>query len=331
MDQDFRSLVDSTQPTLHSNTDYNLTDYYKHFQIQHDNGFTSQTVTDHLYKNIKNYLTGEDICFAQLKDLREHLLLSHLIKKEELQPYYGILDIIIDATRNTNIVNIADTYKWRAALQFAWDYIVIYPKITEDNLEHLERIHKRQFMVAASTKYLQKYDCKISIVKGRISILESDARIIAKGIESNIKYLGGKEFLRKLFEGIDNCYDQQQSRYHLGRKLSAVPSQYSRPSVPIGYLLNLGAKYTNENKIHTDKNAEHIWQNIINDSTALCAVVDVQQYSYFEQLFKNTNNIAKFIQELAVIERQKIDKLLSVLQGNRIKIFNQNMPELDKI
>ena len=304
MNRDFRNLVDSVQPTLYLDPDTNdsLRDYYNHFGIEHNNSLTLQEITDHLNENIRNCLIGNDLPGSQLKDLREHLLLSHLVNQEKLQPYFGILKVILGAIGNIKIVNIANTHKWESALQFAWDYIVIYPAQIKYNLNYLQRIHQRQFVVSESSKYLQKKGCKIKIVNGKIYISESDTRIIAKRIESNIKNLGGREFLSKLFNLIHKNYSKIQDRYHLGRQLKSYALPSSKPAIPIGYLLNLGVKYINGNTKYFPKNTDHIWKNIVEDSTALCAVKDVEQYTYLELMFKDQNNIVRFIQDLAVYD-----------------------------
>ncbi|MEH2117442.1 hypothetical protein [Nostoc sp.] len=226
MDILFKQLVDSTKPSLDISLVKDLTSLYEHYGIQCENSLMLSQVEKHLYENIQDNLIGNQLYKAQLFILKEQLLLTHFIKSKKLQPYLGIIEIVIDAIRSKDdtpdqsirqVVSLEDEDKWHIALQSAWDLTVISPQKLEYNLQDLKRRYRRQFVVSNSAKILQREGYEVDIEDGRVVIDESQARRIANRIEADIRLLGGIEALRKLFEVIKPCYNEKQGRYHLGR------------------------------------------------------------------------------------------------------------------
>lgn len=303
MEKIFKKLVDSTQPTLKANDARDLHYLYDHYQIPYTNSLNSSEIYKYLSKQIKDNLTGGKIYISQLNNLKNQLLLDYFVKQEKLQPYLGILQIIISSLGEKDspsdksirrIINCECNDKWQAALQFAWDITVIHPKKIENNSEELSRQYGRQFVVSRSAKFLQSQGCKIDIRDGKILIKESQARNIIKHIERDIKSLGGLNTITEIFKLINNKYNQKQSRYHLGRRLCAVLQNYE-PSLPIGYLINLSVKFSQSKTINylntSEKEQEKLWQNISQKSTALASVLDVEAYTYFSLMFKDVDKI----------------------------------------
>ncbi len=97
MEKIFKKLVYSTQPTLKANDARDLHYLYDHYQIPYRNSLSLSEICKYLSKQIKYNLTGDQIYISQLDELRNQLLLDHFIKQEKLQPYLGILQIIISS------------------------------------------------------------------------------------------------------------------------------------------------------------------------------------------------------------------------------------------
>ena len=314
MEEIFKKLVDSTQPTLKANDTGDLHYLYAHYQIPYTNSLTLSEIYQYLSKKIKDNLTGDQIYISQLNNLKNQLLLNYFIKQEKPQPYLGILQIIINSLGEKDspsdepirrIINCECNNKWQATLQFAWDITVIHPQKIDNNQEELSREYGRQFVVSRSAKFLQIQGCKIDIQDGKFLIKESQAKNIAQHIEKDIKSLGGLETIKEIFKLINNKYNQKQSRYHLGRRLSAAPQIY-QPSLPIGYLINLAVKFSQSNTINhlntSKKQQGKLWQNILQKSTALASILDVEPYTYFSLIFNGVDKIVKFTQELALYD-----------------------------
>ncbi|MDF2387805.1 hypothetical protein JMG10_40560 [Nostoc ellipsosporum NOK] len=310
MDILFRELVDYTKPSLDSSSIDDLTILYEHYGMECQNICTLAQVQQHLYKNIQVNLIGNQLYRAQLFILKDQLLLTHFIKSKELQPYLGILEIVIDAIRSKDnipeqsirqVAGFEDKIKWRIAVQSAWDLTVISPQKLEYNLQDLERLYQRQFVVSKSAKYLQNKSCEVGIEDGRVVIDESQARRIVNLIEADIRLLGGIKALRKLFELIKPYYNEKQGRYHLGRTFNSL-IQADFPSIPVAYLLNLCVKYPQKQILLAGENSDKIWKRILQNSIALTSILDVEIHNQFALLFHSTDTIIRFLQELAVYD-----------------------------
>ncbi|MCC5651435.1 hypothetical protein LC609_16675 [Nostoc sp. XA013] len=310
MDIRFKQLVDSIKPSLDLSLVEDLTSLYEHYGIKFENSLTLYQVQKHLYKNIQDNLIGNQLYRAQLFILRDQLLLTHFIKSEKLQPYLGIIEIVIDGIRsrddtlNQSISQLASLEyedKWHIALQSAWDLTVISPQKLEYNLQDLETRYRRQFVVSNSAKSLQSEGCEVHIEDGRVLIDESQVRRVANQIEADIRLLGGIEALKKLFKLIKPCHNENQGRYHLGRTFNSL-IQADFPSIPVAYLLNLCVKYPRKQIMVAVESPNKIWERILKISIALTSILDVQAENQFALLFHSTDTILRFLQELAVYD-----------------------------
>lgn len=130
MDRIFKQLVNSASSSLSSNFSSDLTDLYEHYKLDYKNSLKLDQVFRYLYKIIQDSLSGNCIHISELFILKDHLILAHLVKKEQLQPYLEILEIIIDAVHENNskllvnqLISLNAEDKWRVALQAALDLI----------------------------------------------------------------------------------------------------------------------------------------------------------------------------------------------------------------
>lgn len=310
MDILFKKLVDSTKPSIDISLVEDLTSLYEHYRIPYENSLKLDKVQKHLYENIQNNLIGNQLYRTQLFILKNQLLLTHFIKSTSLQPYLGILEIIIDAIRSNDhipeqsirqIVNLECDDKWCIALQSAWDLTVITPQKLEYNLQDVEESYRRQFVVSNSAKILQSEGCEVDIADGKVVVDESQARRVANRIEADIRLLGGIDVLKKLFKLIKPCYNKIQGRYHLGRNFNSL-LQADFPSTPVAYLLNLCVKYPRKQIMVAAESPEKTWKRIKRNSIALTSILDVQAHNQFSLLFHSTDTIIRFLQELAVYD-----------------------------
>ena len=308
MDILFKQLVDSTKRSFDLSLLEELPKLYRHYNLEYEDGLIFHKIEDYLYKIIQDSLIGDQLYKSQLFTLKDQLLLSHYIKDNQLQPYLGILKIIIDATRLndldkpiTKLVSFEDDDKWCKAIQLAWDLATINPKLIEHDLQNTERSYKRLFEIGQAAKYLQYQGCNINIKDGRIIVEESQEEKIANQIENDIKLLGGIEALRRLFKIIEPCYNINQDRYHLGVTLTSVPKFYS-PLIPISYLLNLCVKHPKRKILIAIENPDNTWIRILRNTVALTSASGVQPHNQFALYFQAPDTIVRFLQDLAVYD-----------------------------
>src|SRR5919199_1407484 len=342
MDILFKQLVDSTTPSLNSSSVEDLTSLYDHYGIKYENSLTLYEVQNHLYKTIQNNIVGNHLYRTQLFILKDQLLFTHFIKADKLQPYFGILETVIDAIREKDsnpeqsihqLVRLEFEDRWRTALQAAWDLTVISPQSLEYNLQDLEKCYRRQFVVSNSAKFLQSEGCNVDIKDGRVVIEESQARRIANRIEADIRLLGGIEILRRLFDVIEPYHHEKQGRYHIGRTFNSL-IQANFPSIPVGYLLNLCVKHPRRQILVAVESPDNIWKRILRNSIALTSVLDVQPHNQFALWFHSTDTITRFLQELALYDNlfcptqlrpSDVPKMLRGLFSGLAETIQQNL------
>lgn len=296
----FKEMVDATNPTI---TIYsrNLKQLYNHYNSSFTNSLSLPTVQEHLGRTIQLALNVESNFRANhLYRLRKHLILRYVVDNKELQPYFTILDTLI------NYVNLSDTIsafedeaKWRNAIQAAKDLNVLRRDIPNNESEDLIGL-ERQLAIGYSAKFLREKGYRLQVEDGRISIEDSEQRRIVNSIEEDIKVLGGLIVAKKLFSDIQNLFDQKYQRYHLVRRVSSWANK-TNPNVPVGYLLNLCVKHIDK-YLFLPSSLETAWQDLLETSTAFASVFDVEPYNQFELKFKTLDTIVEFLQEITLYD-----------------------------
>lgn len=305
-----KQLVNLTKPNFKTSSVNNLTGLCKHYRIEYSSNLTAYEVEKHLYKLIQDSLVGTDLYVGELFSLKDQLLLTHFVNLENLQPYLGILEIIIDAIRTTGsnpkqsiqqIVSLESKQSWRTVIKIAWDITVINPKRLKYNLQDLEEIYKRQLTLSKSAKTLRAKGCDIELKNGKVLIEELQRRNIANCIEADIKLLGGIRTLERLFDAIEPKYCKNQDRYRLGRTFKGLV-EVDFPKIPVGYLLNLCVKFPRRQMQLVVENSCDVWDRVLQNSIALTSILDTQPYTAFSLLFHDHETIISFIRELAVYD-----------------------------
>ncbi len=308
MDNSFKQLVNSTKPTLKRSSVKSLRYLYKHYKIKCDSSLSINELIRYLHNLIQDYLVGSDLYSAEIFSLRDQLLLTHFVNSENLQPYLGILEIIIDAIQATGsnsdqsiqkIVSFESRKNWIEAIKITRDIAVISPEKINSNLQCLQKRFKKQFIISEQAKILQAQGCNVKLQNGKVLIEESQIRNIVNSIESDIKLLGGISTLTILFNIIKPKYCEEQGRYHLSASFNSL-IEMDFPKIPVGYLLNLCVKFPTK-KIQLEvKTSSDIWNRIKQKSIALTSILDVQPYSQFSLFNHSSDTIIRFLQELAL-------------------------------
>jgi hypothetical protein len=315
MDKIFKQLADSTRPTIDSSLQKDLTGVYEHYQLNYENSLSFSHVEKYLYKIICENLVGDQLYTAQLSNLRDQLLLVHFIEGEELQPYLGILEIIIGAINWGSTVSATSqsipklagldcVEKWQTALQSARDLAVICPKLIEEyTLQNLERLYgTRLIVISDKAKILRREGYKIDCENGKVVIDESQARRIANQIEADIKSLGGIETLKRLFKKIEPCYQNEHGRYHLSPSHSSYFPRDYPVLFPVGYLLNLCVKYPHRSTLLAFESPDKSWCRILKNSIPFTHILDVRPYNLFVSGEHFPETIISFLQNLAIYD-----------------------------
>jgi hypothetical protein len=306
MEMIFKEWVDNTPPTLNANITNDLYSLYNHYGINYENVCSTNEIQKHLYQKIRDNVIGSQLYKSELSTLKDQLLLTHFIENKQIQPYFGILEIIRDAVREKDdnfneLINFDADHQWKNAISFAKDFTFLSPHLITYNLQNLKIKNPRKNAVSNSAIFLKSKGYKFHIKNGKIVINESEQRRIAKFIEQKIKILGGRKALKKIFKQIKDNFYQKHERYHLDKNSNFNPEP--SPSIPYNYLLNLCVKYTKESPLHKiDSSSYKTWNEILEYSTAFASILDVEYYNPFSSLLNNIDTITQFLQDLALYD-----------------------------
>ncbi|MEA5528742.1 hypothetical protein VB638_03920 [Dolichospermum sp. UHCC 0684] len=294
----FRNLVDTTSSTLaeYDIKELDLYRQYEHYGIAYDYALTSEIVELHLQRVVQESLcAGSNFHVSHLRKLRDQFILHYIIDEQSLQPYFYILEKILQFITNGSIYSLDTENQWRKAIQAVKDIITLS---ATPSVEHLERIYKRQVAVGYAAKKLRKKGYKLTTEDGKIIMDSSDQESLIKQLEADIKFLGGINITTRLFAWIENenLFDHEQERYHLVRSFSHEPIE------PIAYLLNLAVKNSLKSSIFIPGSPSETWQRLIETSTAFTAIFDVQPYSQIEIFIQRIDNLVKFLHDITVYD-----------------------------
>jgi hypothetical protein len=200
----FRNLVDTTSSTLaeYDIKELDLYRQYEHYGIAYDYALTSEIVELHLQRVVQESLcAGSNFHVSHLRKLRDQFILHYIIDEKSLQPYFYILEKILQFITNGSIYSLDTENQWRKAIQAVKDIITLS---ATPSVEHLERIYKRQFAVGYAAKKLRKKGYKLTTEDGKIIMDSSDQESLIKQLEADIKFLGGINITTRLFASIEN-------------------------------------------------------------------------------------------------------------------------------
>lgn len=271
---------------------------YQYFKIPVSSTMSSHCILDKLGKIISNAFSDPLDAEIECVSLLKQLIFMHVLEDFPLHPYVDILDCIKLSCRDDAPAEYSNS-NWENAIVGAWLKINRF----KDNVlpdEVIFRTFARKIAVAQSIKYLRKLGYTIEIDHDHPKLSEDVIEPIALDIEQNIKYLGGINVAEAVFAYLKRFYNQDQERYHLVRRISMV-SNGPNPDVPFGYILQLASKYPFSRSIAHDDIQEK-YSQLIDLSTNLAALFDLQVYSQAELMFKNANNIVEFIKLISLFD-----------------------------
>ena len=100
---------------------------------------------------------------------------------------------------------------------------------------------------------------------------------LCSDIEADIRTIGGGTVLIQIFTWLRNSQQYQFERFIPGRTFLGHKPRL--PSIPIGYLLNLGVKHLNNEPIRDDRVATRIGRRVAERARGLCALYDIEPYT----------------------------------------------------
>jgi hypothetical protein len=293
--ESFRRAVDSCPDEITSRLG-DLPALYAYVGLPVESNFARLDVSKELYKKIAGaFASGHQSVWRHCRNLRNELIQAHVIDGTALDPYFSILDHLLEAVRSSPQTKGDIQGDWSAAIRHAYDDVRIHDWSANGSRE---KVHSRAFAVANASKRLQARGFRLLRNGGTITIEpESEATLVAQ-IEKAIATIGGLNVARRIFQQITPAYDAVQERYHLVRQ--ARPTGEGSLQIPLGYLLLLTAKHFVGTRPLRD--TQEKWVKLCILATDYAAVLDVQGYSPTFWGSMDALALLPYLQELALYD-----------------------------
>jgi len=269
----FKRIVD-TYPDQVTPIAGDLAELYRFVGLPVENAFARREVTKALGEKIRgSFASGQAEVWTTFRNLREELIHCHVIDGAPLDPYFSVLDNLLNALQSGPGKTEPIGGDWAAAVHHAVDCVRV-----DDWSKGLRRqkVYARQFELAAAAKRLR--DRGYGIVRqGHYISLESAAetQLVAR-LEKLVVAMGGLNVCRRLFQAITRWYDPARERYHIVNHPN--PTGEGTPQPPLGYLVLLAAKHLLEGRAKADTDAN--WAELLRLSTDYAAIFDVREYTH---------------------------------------------------
>ena len=269
---------------------------FKYFNLSAELAVGENAFSEALYDGIRGaFASGHQTVWARCKSLQAELIHRHVIDGETIDPYFAMLERIMEAVRGRAALNDEIRGDWETAIRHASDHVKLQDWGTA---AVRERTHARQFEVARAAKRLRTLGYTISYDNGKLGLPPQDDERLVADIERRVAAIGGINVARRIFKSILPHYDDRQERYHLIRHTS--PTGGGQAEIPFGYLFQLAAKHAFAKRRAADTDVN--WGQLLRLAIDYAAVLDVQNYVPNLWLHLDAATLLRYLQETAIAD-----------------------------
>lgn len=244
-----------------------------------------------LYELISELLkSSSGIGLAQFRDMRRALRYQS-IAGLATDPYYQIAHFIQDACRQGFLRSFGDEATWLEAIDAARSCVVLHRALPDRDLRLAAVTDAALRLIAAGYPVCVKED-HLHLEPDQLDRLCAD-------IEGDIRVLGGGIVLLQIFAFFRDAQLYQFGRYIPGRTFGYAPRL---PSLPVGYLLNLGVKHLTSAPIRNKNAVAQIWSRVAERARDLCALYDIEPYHYIENIILPPRELPHYLSSVALFD-----------------------------
>ncbi|MDF1788570.1 MAG: hypothetical protein P1U82_22105 [Verrucomicrobiales bacterium] len=276
---------------------------FGHYRLPSSNSLNIEDVKTELKKRIlAAYPKPASKARTTFRKIQRQIILEYCLNDKLLDPEFPMTCFLLDLARDKNNELVGDTKNWQEAIQAARDFITINPTWPgrETDPKTLSTQFSREYVIGQAARRIRDRGFRLGAESGNIVFEEEEEERLAKHIDGLVKKIGGLNVAKAVFKILSPSFNEEQQRYHLGRRVSPVSSK-SNPSVPNGYLLNLAAKHAlQRGRPYEDGKMQELCA-LVRD---YIAVFDVEPHNAFELGIGciRLENLSRYIQELALYD-----------------------------
>ncbi len=234
------------------------------------------------------------------KIYKTYYLLTTIEKKND-SLFCNIAKELFQQFGNEDKILNPDLDQLKVSLLCLRDHQCIYDsKICQD---HIDRIDGKLGSTCNAICFLQgRYNIVYLIKDGGISVSSNELTRIGNDLSEQMQSFGGSCFIRGIYNYL---YENQQYNERFCRFLFPISvlthGEKLKASQPWGYLFNLALKYPHNGRVKKSKKQE-AWENIIETSTHLVSLLEIEPYSAYENISIQGNDVIKLLTNFGLLE-----------------------------
>lgn len=203
-------------------------------------------------------------------------------------PYHEIPRAIFFGVNETYFRSFIDREAWLRAIRIA--LIIRNTQIYSHLPNHG---YERDVSTTQAACRLRDQNYRLRLEGQYFLFEEGELDRCCSDLDRMIAAFGGAQLLASLFRGYLRPLFVR-GRYMLGRLAKPVPDPDRGPAIPFGYLLNLAIKHMKQSGSLFNNDQ---FVRIIHLARDIVAILDLEAYSSFENMFISHRNLADFIQD----------------------------------
>ncbi len=259
-------------------------------------------------------------------------LINELIVNKKSDAQYSIdLLIILKGIIGASVTSYCnlDNPKWKHIISLLKGYLE-----KDDTLVTADNLFPNKYKDRATTALsLKAYGVEVSVENGELIFTNLEKAF--KEVDRLVGLMGGRFFIEQILKSLE--YSKDFGRYIIpkqthGTSVLEAPAK----SVPFNYMLNIGLKKLGSEGLPQHQNKE-FFHDIVQLFSNICfAIMEVQTYSMWENMFHQDKSIMNYICDLVFRESifglqqssiRFVSSLLKFLKSN-LKEENYNVNDL---
>ena len=285
-----------------------------------DSNYTQSILADHIKEKIKENLCSIEGNSARLifRELNRTFLFQFYVDGTENYLLSNIIGQLFHVFGNGDFISDLNEERLKVALLCFKDKLRLYnTKVSSDKIDQNDN---RLLAVSNCAKKLKnKFSLNYKIERGNVWVEVEEFIRIGNKLSNIMNDFGGMLFQESMINVLikNKKYSSSMQRFLFPIPSSQMGDKIS-PTVPWGYLFNLSLRHPHQgNPLILNK--EQLWTDLIEGSTALLSVLDIEPYSIWDTEFKSGESTLKMLSEISLLESNF--KIPQVRASDVMKMF----------
>lgn len=201
----------------------------------------------------------------------------------------------------TSYKTLESTEDWMEAIRHAKNYNLYMQN--DGSFTGLKYDYPKYYNTAVAAKRLKELG--VSVHLDDIELESDHYEPVLDLLEKKIEQFGGINVINSIYNFLveNHLYYKDFNLYSVALRLGFSPRPgESEAMIPVGFLLNVAAKYPVEKQFRDKQQMQTLLNEIVEIAVCIAAVMEVQPYSIWEVQFRHNGEFPKFIMDIALFD-----------------------------